>query len=47
LEFAGWPLAVLVVFGIGPVAVGDLPLDNLDRHALHRCLIVAEQAANG
>jgi hypothetical protein len=32
-----------VVFGTGPVAVDDLPLDDLDRHALHRCLIVAEQ----
>src|SRR5258705_9176141 len=28
------------VFGIGPVAVGDLPLDDLGRHALHRCLVV-------
>src|SRR3954454_5385889 len=31
------------VFGIGPVAVGDLPLDDLDWHALHRCLVVLEQ----
>src|SRR6476620_237598 len=31
------------VFWIGPVAVGDLPLDDLDRHALHRCLVVLEQ----
>src|ERR1700730_16146109 len=31
------------VFGIGPVAVDDLPLDDLDWHALHRCLVVLEQ----
>src|SRR5258707_13709890 len=31
------------VFGVGRVAVGDLPLDDLDRLALHRCLVVLEQ----
>src|SRR5260370_31199448 len=31
------------VFGIGPVAVDDLPLDDLYRHALHRCLVVLEE----
>src|SRR5258708_1800142 len=28
------------IFGIGLVAVDDLPLDDLDRHAFHRCLVV-------
>src|SRR5882672_6062208 len=31
------------VFGIGPVAVDDLPLNDLDRHAFHRCLVVMEE----
>src|SRR6201988_393317 len=31
------------VFGVGPVAVGDLPLDDLNRHALHCCLVILEQ----
>src|SRR3979490_2814555 len=31
------------VFGIGLVAVDDLPLDDLDRHAFHRCLVVMEE----
>src|SRR5712671_6592449 len=31
------------VFGIGPVAVDDLPQDDLDRHALHRRLVVMEE----
>src|SRR6266852_7223691 len=31
------------VGGIGPVAVDDLPLDDLDRHAFHRCLVVMEE----
>src|SRR5258708_16121310 len=31
------------VFGIGSVAVDDLPLDDLDRHALHRCLVVLKE----
>src|SRR5258708_35463859 len=29
--------------GIGPVAVYDLPLDDLDRHAFHRGLVVVEE----
>src|SRR6266566_5572633 len=31
------------IFGIGPVAVDDLPLDDLDGHALHRRLVVIEE----
>src|SRR6266446_46125 len=31
------------VCGIGLVAVNDLPLDDLDRHALHRCPVVLEE----
>src|SRR6267154_2472795 len=31
------------VFGIGPVAVDNLPLDDLDRYALHRRLVVMEE----
>src|SRR5258705_13926356 len=31
------------VGGIGLVAVDDLPLDDLDRHAFHRCLVVKEK----
>src|ERR1700730_18184861 len=31
------------VCGIGPVAVDDLPLDDLDRNALHRGLVVLEE----
>src|SRR6266478_549961 len=31
------------VGGISLVAVDDLPLDDLDRHAFHRCLVVMEQ----
>src|ERR1700759_5430291 len=31
------------VFGIGPVAVADLPLDDLDRHAFHCSLVVVEE----
>src|SRR5712672_106628 len=30
------------VFGIGPVAVDNLPLDDLDRYALHRRLVMEE-----
>src|SRR5258708_12860715 len=29
--------------GIGPVAVYDLPLDDLDRHAFHRGLVIIEE----
>ena len=31
------------VFGVGPVAVDDLPLHDLDRHAFHRYLVVLEE----
>src|SRR5258708_2898327 len=31
------------IFGIGLVAVDDLPLDDLGRHAFHRSLVVMEQ----
>src|ERR1700687_5465745 len=31
------------VCGIGPVTVDDLPRDDLDRHALHRRLVVLEE----
>src|SRR5216684_6504618 len=31
------------VFGIGPVAMDDLPRDDLDRYALHRRLVVMEE----
>src|SRR5258707_10088759 len=31
------------VCGIGLVAVNDLPLDDLDRHAPHRCPVVLEE----
>src|SRR5882672_7572357 len=31
------------VFRIGPVAMHDLSLDDLDRYTFHRCLVVLEQ----